>query len=158
GGERALVEVVPGIDVRPERRLADPARAVAARLAAVAQPRGKLGARAGQRAEELVDPRGGGLGGEGLAPRGADPRVEPRVVELLPPQRVRRVGGGRIVHAPLRRRVELGALVVRADRAAGEKNRQEHDFFHAFFFPSDSSIQKNSGTKKIAIRVENSMP
>ena len=72
----------------------------------------------------VLDVGGGDLDVEVVRERLRDERVEHRVVELLPPLRVRGVGGVLRRVDERRRRVDRGARVVGADHAAAEHQQR----------------------------------
>ena len=124
--KRPVVEVVVRAGVRGQRRHADGAGARAGRVAVVVRLRIELRPRRLQSADERVDARRGDHEVAVLLQRRFDEPGEHRVVELLPPARVRDVGGLRVVDAPGGGRIDRGLHVVRADRAAaGSKRRGE---------------------------------
>ena len=108
--QRALVERKVGVGARRQWRLAHAAGARAARVCAVAELRVQLRAGRGQRADELIDARGGDTHIEILAQRGFHQFVQHRVAELLPPPGVRDIDCRAIVDTPCGGRIHRGTL------------------------------------------------
>ena len=123
--ERRLVQRKVVVDTVRNRRLADATRPHPTAVCAVADLRVQLRTRGLQCADELVDPRSGDAHVEVLAQCGIHQLVERRIAELLPPLRVRHVGSLRVVDAPRRRRIHIGAHVVGARQATGETDCRE---------------------------------
>ena len=141
--ERGLVEREIRIGGLGDRREAQTARPVARRVGAVADLREQLRARRRQRAGELVDPRCRDAHVAVLPQRRLDQLVQHRIAELLPPFRVRDLGGLRVVDAPRRRRVDRGTRVVRPQRAPGEgdggQHRERAHLLHACLLAVDAT-------------------
>lgn len=99
-------------------------------IGAVADLREQLRARGGQRPDELIDPRCRNAYVEVLTQRAFHQLIQYRVAELLPPLRVRNLGGLGVVDAPSLRLVHAGTHGVRSDRAADEasgNNQQRYE-------------------------------